>query len=150
MNVWKPRSRCQDKRTWIWAVCRTLLNCFPTHLKPPQEPVYTATWKNFQKGLRQNIEKHLCYLTFEAIENEWKVQTNTDRPSLKGSATLPNEIHSFCWNMINPTEEDVLDVYVAILSCHIQPSGVYDYEYFYFTHEEMDRLFGWNRPVHLM
>ena len=52
--------------------------------------------------------------------------------------------------MINPTEEDVLDVYVAILSCHIQKSGVYGYEYFYFTHEEMDRLFGWNRPVNLM
>ena len=52
--------------------------------------------------------------------------------------------------MINLTEENVLDVYVAILSYHIQKSGMYDHEYFYFMHEDMDRLFGWNRLVHLM
>ena len=79
--------------------------------------------------------------TFEECQENWYEDF---------AATLPNEIPSFCWKMINPTEEDVLDVYVAILSCHIQSSGAYDYEYFYFTHEEMDRLFGWNRPVHWM
>ena len=84
-----------DKRTWIWAVCRTLLDRFPNPLKPPQEPVYTANWKEFQEGLRHNIKKHLRYLTFKEIENEWKVQTQTDRPSLKGCATLPNEVKGF-------------------------------------------------------
>ena len=52
--------------------------------------------------------------------------------------------------MINPTEDEVLDAYVAILSCHIQKSGVDDYEYFYFTHEEICLKFVWMEPTRLL
>ena len=71
----------------------------------------------------------------------WSLSINFGRTCLRRFA-IAFEVKGFCWKMINPTEEDVLDVYVAILSCHIQKSGVYDYEYFYFTHEDMDYLFG--------
>ena len=105
--------------------------------------------------LSNTVPRLFLYLV--VVRSETKTLSSTffdhhDRPrppgETRGNWESPQvRMKGFCWKMINPTEEDVLDVYVAILSCHIQKSGVYGYEYFYFTHEEMDRLLDGTDPL---
>ena len=129
------------KREWVWAICYELLRDYPEQLTPPSTPAFSEEWMNYLDGLKENLHKHLKTLSFADVENRWKsmiVEIGDKRPFHFAE-------EDFYWEVLRPTES-VLELYLSIFSCHIQKAtGAFDYEFFNFTHKEMDQLFGWDR-----
>ena len=135
------------KRDWVWSICRIMLARFPERFTPPHSENI-----DIQKTLTENIAEHLTYLNFDMVNQQWKFrmrykgheeQLEVMQPPEEQGKFAWNPHNEFAWKMMIPSR-DVIEVYVALFSCHINDDATFDYEHFNFEHDEINELFDWN------
>ena len=134
------------KRDWVYSICCELLCNNPEQLTPPPASAFSEEWMKYQDNLKEHLRKDLKLIAVADVESRWKLLPNKSEWCGERSFRSSSEnFENFFWKMLRPTE-NVLELYVSIFSCHISKgTGVFDYEYFRFTHDEIDQLFGWKR-----
>ena len=123
-------------REWILSLCDVLVDRYPS-LIPPRVSVLDKKWIEFQDGLQENLRPCLKATSFESAENRWidRIEKN------KAERPLLIENQAFYWNMMIPSG-NTLDVLLAIFFLRMtKGTGVFDYEYFYFNHDDIQKLF---------